>query len=64
MKIESYAWIDDRIVGNAKIVCDCGFVFEKDTLDGEFDMDTIVECPNCKQKCKFRIGIQFIFEKI
>lgn len=67
MKIETYEWLDDRLVGGAKIVCDCGHVFELDTLDGEGGLDCeseIVECPKCKRKEKFHITIQMIFEKI
>ncbi len=62
MKIVKYQWLDERLVGGAKIECDCGFVFEKDTLDGDWDADTIVECPKCHKKEKFHVKIQFIFE--
>lgn len=64
MKIDAYEWLDDRLVGGAKIICDCGHVFKLDTLDGDWDADTIVECPKCNRKEKFQVHIQFIFEKI
>lgn len=64
MRIKSYQWLDDHLVGGVKIECDCGHVFEIDSLDGEHDADSIVECPECHRIEKFRISVSFIFEKI
>lgn len=64
MELISYGYMDDRLIGDAKLKCDCGRLFERDTLDGESDSGEVVECPNCLQKCRFSVKIQYIFEKL
>jgi hypothetical protein len=68
MKLISYSWVEGSVVGEAKIQCECGEVFEYDSLDGESysdpDSAQTVECPKCGITKKFRLHMEFIFEDV
>lgn len=64
MEIVSHQGISKNVVRAPTIKCDCGFVFQSEDLDGEWDANTVVECPECHLKETFRANMQFIFDKI